>query len=122
MTALLNPPALSGLAPARELVGAAAQAPLWQLTDTQLAAEVADALALKAQADAVLLARLGEADARGLARAHGASSMTAWLRGWHRLGPGEASRPCRTARSLPEQLPPPPKPWPTVTCSSGRPR
>jgi len=41
---------------------------LWSLTDRQLAAEVADAVALRAQADAVLLVRLGEAEARGLAR------------------------------------------------------
>jgi len=40
---------------------------LWSLTDTELAAEISDALALRAQTDAALLARLGEADARGLA-------------------------------------------------------
>ena len=52
-----------------------------------------------------LLARLGEADARGLARARGSSSMTAWLRGSHRLGAGEASRLVKTARALREELP-----------------
>lgn len=31
--------------------------------------------------------------------------MTAWLRGSHRLGAGEASRLVRTARALREQLP-----------------
>ena len=49
------------------------------------------------------LARLGEAEALGLARTRGATSMTAWLRGSH-LGPGEASRLIRTARALREQL------------------
>ncbi|MDQ3505064.1 MAG: HNH endonuclease [Actinomycetota bacterium] len=42
---------------------------------------------------------------RGLARARGATSMVAWLRGSHRVGPGEASRLMRTARALREQLP-----------------
>lgn len=78
---------------------------LWALTDLELAAEVADALALRAQADALLLARIGEADTRGLARSRGATSMTAWLRGSHRLGAGEASRLVRTARALREQVP-----------------
>lgn len=105
MTAVLTPPALSGLTPARDAAGEAAQQPLWSLTDKELAVEVADALALRAQADAVLLARLGEAEARGLPRSRGASSMVAWLRGTHRVGPGEASRLVHTARALPEQLP-----------------
>ena len=65
MTTLLNPPAVSGLGKARDAVRAAAGTQLWALTDTQLAAEISDALALRAQTDAALLARLGEADARG---------------------------------------------------------
>ncbi len=105
MTALLSPPAVSGLAHARDVVGVAAGQPLWSLTDRELAAEVGQALALRAQADAVLLARLGEADARGLARSRGATSTVAWLRGSHRVGAGEASRLVRTARALREQLP-----------------
>jgi hypothetical protein len=105
VTTLLNPPGLCGLAGARDAVGEAAQQQLWSLTDRELAVEVADALALRAQADAVLLARLGEAEARGLARARGATSMTAWLRGSHRVGAGEACRLVRTARSLRELLP-----------------
>jgi len=52
----------------------------------------------------VLLARLGEADARGLARGRGASSMLAWLRGSHRLSCAEASRLIKTARALRGQL------------------
>jgi len=96
---------VSGLAHARDMLGAAARVELWSLTDRQLAVEVADAVALRAQADAVLLARLGEADARGLARSRGASSMVAWLRGSHRLSCAEASRLVKTARALREQLP-----------------
>jgi len=114
VTTLLSPPgqsglsgqsAFAGLAGAREVVGAAADVELWSLTDRELAVEVADAVALRAQADAVLLARLGEADARGLARSRGSSSMVAWLRGSHRLSSGEASRLVKTARALREQLP-----------------
>ena len=105
MTTLLSPPGLSGLAHARDMLGAAARVELWSLTDRQLAVEVADAIALRAQADAVLLTRLGEADARGLARSRGASSTVAWLRGSHRLSCAEASRLVKTARALREQLP-----------------
>ena len=105
MTVFLSPPGLSGLAGAREAIRAAAETELWSLTDRQLAAEVADAIALKAQADAVLLARLGEADARGLARSRGASSLVAWLRGSHRLSCAEASRLVKTAHALRGQLP-----------------
>ncbi|MGI8625559.1 MAG: DUF222 domain-containing protein [Geodermatophilaceae bacterium] len=61
-------------------------------------------MALLAQADALLLAHLAEADARGLARARGATSMTAWLRGSHQLAASEASRLVRTARALRDQL------------------
>ena len=105
MTTLLGLPEVARLAAAREAVAVCAQVQLWSLTDRQLAAEVGQALALKAQAEAVLLARLGEADARGLARTSGATSTVAWLRGSHRLGAGEASRLVRTARALREQLP-----------------
>jgi len=105
VTTVLSPAGLSGLADARDVVGAAARVELWSLTDHQLAMEVADAVALRAQADAVLLARLGEADARGLAHSRGASSLTGWLRCSHRLSPGEAFRLVKTARTLREQLP-----------------
>ncbi|MGI8628226.1 MAG: DUF222 domain-containing protein [Geodermatophilaceae bacterium] len=105
MTTLLSPPAVSGLAQARKAVRAAAGTQLWSLTDTQLTAEVGQAFALRAQADALLLAHLGEADARGLAMSRGATSLTAWLRGSHRLSACEASRLAKTARALREQLP-----------------
>lgn len=65
MTAVLSPPAVSGLAAARDVVEAAAGEPLWSLSDRELAVQVGQALALRAQADAVLLACLGEAEARG---------------------------------------------------------
>ncbi|MGI8625560.1 MAG: hypothetical protein ACR2J5_03165 [Geodermatophilaceae bacterium] len=43
MTTLLSPPAVFGLAQAREVVQAGGELPLWSLTDTQLAAEVGQA-------------------------------------------------------------------------------
>jgi len=92
VTTLLSPPGLAGSAAARDAVRAAAEVPVWSLTDTQLAAEIGQVLALRAQADALLLARLGEADTRGLARARGATSLTAWLRGSHQLGVTAACR------------------------------
>ena len=58
------------------------------------------ALRVKAQADAVLLATIGEVEARGLARSRGASSTRAWLHAAHRLDPAEASMLVRTAASL----------------------
>jgi len=48
----------------------------------------------------VLLAAVGEVEARGLARARGASSTRAWLTGAHQVDPAEASMLVRTARSL----------------------
>lgn len=100
-----GPGAPAGLAAARQIVGAAARAELWTLTEDQLVAEIGDALALQAQAEAVLLARVGEADARGLARRRGATSLTAWLRGSHRLAAGEASRLVRTGRAPRAEFP-----------------
>lgn len=60
------------------------------------------ALRIRAQADAVLLAAVGEVEARGLASARGASSTRAWLHGAHRLDPAEASMLVRAAKSLRE--------------------
>jgi hypothetical protein len=49
--------------------GAFSETDLWSVTDRRLAAEVADAVALRAQAEAALLARLGEAEAGPAAHA-----------------------------------------------------
>lgn len=57
--------ASSGLAAEREIAGTAARDPLWQPTEDQLVAVIGQALALKAQAEAALLARIAEAEARG---------------------------------------------------------
>lgn len=95
----------SGLSDVRFAVGAAARRATWALSDGEAVARVADAVRLRAQADAVLLAAIGEVDARGLARARGATSTSAWLTGAHRVGPGQAARLVGTARALREHLP-----------------
>ncbi|MBA3292330.1 MAG: DUF222 domain-containing protein [Geodermatophilaceae bacterium] len=73
---------------------------LWAQSDIEIADRVEAALRVRAQADAVLLGTVGEVEARGLARARGASSTRAWLHGAHQLDPAQASMLVRTARSL----------------------
>ncbi len=75
---------------ARDAVAAAYGQPLWQCTDDDLVEEISAALALRAQADAVLLARLAEADSRKLSTRRGFRSLPAWLRATLSLAPGEA--------------------------------
>ncbi len=73
---------------------------LWAQSDAEIVERVEAALRVRAQADAVLLAAIGEVEARGLARARGASSTRAWLHGAHQLDPAEASMLVRTGTSL----------------------
>ena len=105
MSELPIQPVASGLSDARAAVRAAASRATWALSDEQAVARVGDAVRLRAQPDAVLLAAIGEVDARGLARARGATSTTAWLQGAHQVGPGQAARLVGTARALREHLP-----------------
>lgn len=90
---------------ARDAVAAAYGQPLWQCTDDDLAGEISAALALRAQADAVLLARLAEADSRKLSTRRGFRSLPAWLRATHRLAAGEASVLARMAVGLRDEVP-----------------
>lgn len=84
MTAALElPPPDVALAAARAAPAALADARLWPLSDAELTAVVAEAGAVVAQAQAVLLRLVGEADARQALLADGAASSSAWLR--HRL-------------------------------------
>jgi len=76
------------------------QLKLWAQSDAEIVERVEAALRVRAQADAVLLAAIGEVEARGLARARGASSTRAWLHGAHQLDPAEASMLVRTGTSL----------------------
>ncbi len=83
-----------------QALGRAAAQSMWSLTDDEVASRVAAAMSLRAQADALLLAAVGEADARDLARRRGATSIRAWLRDAHRCDPREAGRLTTTARGL----------------------
>ena len=99
------PAPVSVIDAARDAVGAAYERPLWQCTDDELVEEIGAAVALRAQADAVLLARLAEAEARDLCRRRGFRSLPAWLRAAYRLGPGEASGLARLAVGLRDRVP-----------------
>lgn len=79
---------------------AAASQSLWSLSDDELVGRVDAAMRLRSQADALLLAAVGEVDARDLARRRGATSIRAWLRDAHRCDPREAGRLTATARGL----------------------
>ncbi|MBA3293929.1 MAG: DUF222 domain-containing protein [Geodermatophilaceae bacterium] len=95
---------LSVIDAAREAVAAAYGQPVWRCTDSDLVEEISAALALRAQADAVLLTRLAEAESRDLCKRRGFRSMPAWLRAAHRLAPGEACGLVRTAVGLRDRV------------------
>ncbi|MBA3369807.1 MAG: DUF222 domain-containing protein, partial [Geodermatophilaceae bacterium] len=73
---------------------------LWAQSDTEIMERVQAVLRVRAQADAVLLAAVGEVDARALARTRGSTSTRAWLHGAHQLDPAEAAMLVRTAAAL----------------------
>lgn len=100
MSSLLATPGPSVLDRASRALTDAAEQRLWAQSDAEIIDRVQAALRVKAQADAVLLAAVGEVEARGLARARGASSTRAWLHGAHQLDPAEASMLVLTAASL----------------------
>ena len=100
MSSLLATSGPSVLDRASSSLAEAAEERLWARSDDEVLARVADALRVKTQADAVLLAAVGEVEARGLTGSRGASSTRAWLHGAHQVEPGEASMLVRTARSL----------------------
>ncbi|MGI8720746.1 MAG: DUF222 domain-containing protein [Geodermatophilaceae bacterium] len=88
-----------------QALGSAAAQSLWSLSDDEVVSRVEAAMRLRAQADALLLAAVGEVDARDLARRRGATSIRAWLRDAHRCDPREAGRLTATARGLRSALP-----------------
>ncbi|MFL6128336.1 MAG: DUF222 domain-containing protein [Mycobacteriales bacterium] len=101
MTAALElTPPTGAMASARAALTEIAEARLWRLSDPELTALVVAAGAMVAQAQAVLLRLVGEADAREALLADGAASSSAWLRHRLRLSPSEASSYVRTARGL----------------------
>ncbi|MFL6128429.1 MAG: DUF222 domain-containing protein [Mycobacteriales bacterium] len=93
-------PVEAAMAAARAASAEAADGSLWSLADDQLAGLVAEAGAVVAAAQAVLLRLVEEADAREALVADGAASSEGWLRGRLRLSPAEAASYVRTARGL----------------------
>src|SRR3954471_9859680 len=75
-------------------------APVWSLDDKGLDARMADALAVRAEADELVARLAGEMEARGHAKRLGGSSTHAHLVGTHRLSNGEARRVTQAARQL----------------------
>ena len=100
MSSLLASVGPSVLHRAGAVLGEAIEERLWARSDAEVIDRVQAALRVRAQADAVLLAAVGEVEARGLARSRGASSTRAWLHGALQVDPGEASMLVRTAKSL----------------------
>lgn len=98
-------PGVGLVAVARAAVSQAVEGGLWSRSDTELAEDVRETLALRAQVDALLLAQLAEVDARGMPAHRGCPSTRAWLRSAHRVGPGEASALVKTAIALRDDLP-----------------
>jgi len=102
MSSLLASSGPSVLDRAGDVLTEACEQRLWAQSDFEVVSRVEAALRVRAQADAVLLAAVGEVEARGLARTRGATSTRAWLNGAHQLDPAEASMLVRTAKSLRE--------------------
>ncbi|MDQ3714960.1 MAG: 13E12 repeat family protein, partial [Actinomycetota bacterium] len=102
MSSLLASSGPSVLDRAGTVLREACEQRLWAQADLEVVSWIEAALRVRAQADAVLLAAIGEVEARGLAGARGASSTRAWLNGAQQLDPAEASMLVRTAKSLRE--------------------
>ena len=82
------------------LAAALAGGSVRDLTHDQLGELVAAGRAVQARVDAVLLAAVGEVDARGGFVHDGALTTAAWLRSKATLTPAEAAGTVRTARAL----------------------
>ena len=100
MSSLLAPVGPSVLDRAGAVLGEACEQRLWAQSDAAVVDRVQAVLRVRAQVNAVLLAAVGEVEARGLARTRGATSTRAWLHGAHQLDPAEASMLVRTAAAL----------------------
>jgi hypothetical protein len=84
----------------RSALAQVAETPLWSAGPGELLELLAEAGAVVAAAQAVLMHAVAEADARDALVAQGATSSAAWLRARLRLTPNEAGGYVRTARVL----------------------
>jgi hypothetical protein len=72
----------------------------WALPSHQVVAELDALVGWIAQAQAALLARVREVDARGVFRGEGASSAAVWLRNRYRMGLSTAGAYVRLAAAV----------------------
>ena len=84
-----------------DLLGAS----LWSLTDAQQVELMAGQERVLGRLQASVLAVTRDFDARGTAKAHGATGTGAWLREKYNLAPGEANRRVKLAKALDEDHP-----------------
>src|SRR5215212_7884159 len=104
VTAEQAPPVGEALDAVRALLGGTMDCPLWTVGEAELVGLLTTAAAAVAQAQAVMLRLVGEADARGVLLEDGAPSPQAWLRHRLRISPTEAAAHLRTARALRDGL------------------
>src|SRR4051794_7939216 len=99
---------------------AVATAPLWRLSDDQVAGLLRDQVADAARTEAARLALIRELDTRGWAAAVGATSTQAWLAQALLIDPRTAAADVRAARALDPAGDAPPQPGVPVLTGAAR--
>src|SRR4051794_13907050 len=99
---------------------AVATAPLWRLSDDQVAGLLRDQVADAARIEAARLALIRELDTRGWAAAVGATSTQAWLAHALLIAPRTAAADVRAARALDPAGDAPPEPGAPVLTGAAR--
>src|SRR4051794_7484149 len=99
---------------------AVATAPLWRLSDDQVAGLLRDQVADAARTEAARLALIRELDTRGWAAAVGATSTQAWLAQALLIDPRTAAADVRAARALDPAGDAPPEPGAPVMTGATR--
>src|SRR4051794_31974951 len=99
---------------------AVATAPLWRLSDDQVAGLLRDQVADAARIEAARLALIRELDTRGWAAAVGATSTQAWLAQALLIDPRTAAADVRAARALDPAGDAPPEPGAPVLTGAAR--
>src|SRR3990170_370629 len=96
-----RPPALATLDAVEALLDSFDHDSSWRCSDAEVAEAIDAAYRLTTRVHAAGLRMLAEADRRGLARAAGASSLPAWLRGRQHMRPAHGKRDVALARLIP---------------------
>lgn len=82
----------AGLATASAALAGVADAPAWQLTESELDVLIAESLRLRAMNEATLARLVADAEARGVPRVAGAASTRRWLGSTYDLSDSDAAR------------------------------